>query len=68
VLLAEHEHVVRQVGAVQPAEILGIEREGQVEAHDLGAERRVERDDLEVLAGLQYGGHGMDRLLSMAQA
>jgi hypothetical protein len=62
VLVAEHEDVVRQVGAVQAREVVGVEREGEVEAHDLGAERRVERNDVEALAGLQYGGHGMDRV------
>jgi hypothetical protein len=62
VLLAEHQHVVQQVGAVQAGEILVADGLREVEAEDLGAERGVEGADRKMLALLQDSGHGGYRM------
>ncbi|KAK0339438.1 hypothetical protein LTR94_034491, partial [Friedmanniomyces endolithicus] len=42
VLVAEYQHVVVEVGAVQAAEIFRAERTRQVEADDFGAQRSAD--------------------------
>jgi hypothetical protein len=44
-LVAEHQHVIIEMGAVDAREIGVAERLRQVEAHDLGAERGIEGAD-----------------------
>jgi hypothetical protein len=46
-LVAEHQHVVVQVGAVDAAEIGRRERPGEVQAQDFGAQRGVKRADFD---------------------
>jgi len=53
-LVAKHQHVVVEVRAVDAGEVVIGKRLGQIEADHFGAERRVERNDIEVL--LKPGG------------
>jgi len=48
-LVAKHQHVVFEVGAVQRGQVAVAERAGQVEADDVGAQRRVEWLDTDSL-------------------
>lgn len=48
-LVAKHQYVVIEVRAMDAREIVGVERLRQVDADHLGAERRVERHDVEML-------------------
>jgi hypothetical protein len=44
-LVAEHQHMVVEVGAVDAGEVAVWNRRGEVQADDLGAERSVEGAD-----------------------
>ncbi|MNC28133.1 hypothetical protein D3C75_763300 [compost metagenome] len=48
-LVAEHQHMVVEVGAMDTGEILGVDWYGQVQADDLGAYGTGERADFEAL-------------------
>ncbi len=50
-LVAEHQHVVVQVRAVQAGEVGVVERTRQVQAQHLGAQGLIEGVDLEILRG-----------------
>ncbi len=54
-LIAEHHHVMIQVGAMDAGEVFGIERPGQLDAEDLGTQV-TEGTDLEGLVGGRTGG------------
>src|SRR5690606_17711951 len=55
VLVAEDHYAVIQMGAMHTGEIGVVERAGQVDADDLGAEHGVQRTDLERLGGCGGG-------------
>ena len=55
-LVAEHQQVVVEMGFVDALELARRQRPAQVQAEDLGAERRIEQFD--VKSGLENGRHG----------
>jgi hypothetical protein len=60
-LLAEHQHVMVEVGVVQALEVAQRQRLRQVQPQHLRAERRIERLDTEMpggMRGFQDGRHG----------
>ncbi|MNE91889.1 hypothetical protein D3C80_1895590 [compost metagenome] len=48
-LVAKHQHVVIEMGPVDPGEVFAADRSGQVQADDLGADGTTERQDFEGL-------------------
>lgn len=48
-LIAKNQHMMIEVGTVNPREVLGIERPGKVEADDFGADGAGERVDIKML-------------------
>ena len=68
-LVAEHQHVVVEVGAVDAGEVLARQGLRQVQAEHLGAQRRVEGADFETSArgGVEScSAHGEPRLYGCA--
>jgi hypothetical protein len=61
-LVAEDQHMVIQMRAVEAREVGGVDGLADVQAEHLGADRRIEAADLEVLGwrGVRGGSHSND--------
>jgi hypothetical protein len=56
-LVAEHQHVIVEMGATDARDIILAKGPGQVEADHFGAKGRVDWPDVEAGKGAENGGH-----------